>query len=31
VGQETNSGTLFLTLPAGRASIHVPLSWWASP
>ena len=31
LGQETNSGTLFLTLPAGRASVHVPLSWWASP
>ncbi len=31
LGQETNSGTLFLTLPAGHASVHVPLSWWASP
>jgi hypothetical protein len=31
LGQETGSGTLFITLPAGRASVHMPLSWWASP
>ena len=31
LGQETSSGTLFITLPASRASVPMPLSWWASP
>ena len=31
LGHETSSGTLFITLQASRASVHLPLSWWAAP
>ena len=31
LGHETHSGTLFITLQASRASVHLPLSWWAAP
>ena len=31
LGHGTSSGTLFITLQASRASVHLPLSWWAAP
>ncbi len=31
LGRETAAFTLVLTTPASRATVQVPLSWWASP